>query len=327
MTPTMNGKRFLVLGGSGFVGRALCERLQRAGAHVTVPTRDVARARALWPMPNVLPVAADVHVPGTLARLLPGHDAVVNLIGILHGSKADFQRAHVDLPRLMAQAAAQAGVRRVLHVSALGAAAGAPSLYQRSKAGGEAVLHQAEQAGTLDVTLLRPSVIFGPRDRFMNLFAGLQKVFPFMPLAGADARLQPVAVGDVAEALARCLHRPATAGQTFEACGPQIYTLRELVRLAGQWAGVRGGQGRPIIALPLPLGRLQALGLEMLPGRKLMSRDNLRSLSVDNVASGRLPGLPELGIQPVPLAVVGPQMLGQSGMQARLDAYRRSAGR
>jgi NADH dehydrogenase len=320
--------RVLVLGGSGFVGRALCERLHRAGAQVTVPTRNKAgSARALWPLPRVQLVVADVHAPGTLAQLLPGHDAVVNLVAILHGNEREFQRVHVDLPRQLAEACAQTGVRRVLHVSALGASAQAPSLYQRSKAAGEAVLQQAQPTGALALTVLRPSVIFGPEDRFLNLFANLQRLLPVMPLAGADARLQPVAVNDVADALLRCLRDPATAGHTFEACGPQVYTLRELVRLAGQYAGIRQGRGRPIIGLPNALGYLQALALEMLPGRTLMSRDNLRSLAVDNVASGELPGLEDLGIRPASVASLGPNYLRTSVLQDRLDAFRRAARR
>ena len=320
--------RILVLGGTGFVGRALCERLHRAGAHITVPTRNLAGpARALWPLPRVQLVLADVHAPAALARLLPGHDAVVNLVAILHGSESQFQRAHVDLPRQLAEACARTGVRRVLHVSALGASAQAPSLYQRSKAEGEAVLKQAEQAGALALTVLRPSVIFGPEDRFLNLFASLQRLLPVMPLAGADARLQPVAVGNVADALMRCLAERDSAGHSFEACGPQAYTLRELVRLAGQYAGIRGGRGRPVLALPHALGYWQALALEMLPGRTLMSRDNLRSLGVDNVASGQLPGLADLGITPTPLDALAPEYLGAAGRAADLDAMRRRARR
>ena len=318
--------RVLVLGGSGFVGRALCERLHRAGAQVTVPTRNLAgSARALWPLPRVQPVVADVHAPGVLARLLQGHDAVVNLVAILHGTQAQFQQVHVDLPRQLAEACAQAGVPRMIHVSALGAAADGPSVYQRSKAGGEAVLRQAEQSGALALTVLRPSVIFGPEDRFLNLFANLQRVLPVMPLAGAHARLQPVAVHDVAEALLRCLREPASAGHTFEACGPQVYTLRELVRLAGQYAGIRGGRGRPVLALPGVLGHLQAMALEMAPGT-LMSRDNLRSLSSPNVASGQLPDLAALGITPTPLEALAYEYLS-AGRTARYDAMRTRARR
>ncbi len=320
--------RILVLGGSGFVGRALCERLHRAGARVTVPTRNLAGpARLLWPLPRVQLVLADVHAPGTLAQLLPGHHAVVNLVAILHGSEKEFQHVHVDLPRQLAQACAQTSVRRLLHVSALGASAQGPSLYQRSKAAGEAVLQHAEAAGNLALTTLRPSVIFGPEDRFLNLFANLQRLLPVMALAGADARMQPVAVNDVADALVRCLREPASAGHTFEICGPQVYTLRELVRLAGQYAGIRGGRGRPVIGLPNALGYLQALALEMLPGRTLMSRDNLRSLGVPNVASGQLPGLADLVIAPTPLEAFAPDYLGAAGQAAAFDAMRRRARR
>ena len=322
MTP-----KILVLGGSGFVGGHLIEHLVRLGADITVPTRRLASARALWTQPRVSLVQTDATQPDALARLLPGHDAVVNLIAILHGSAADFERVHVELPRRLAAACDAAGVRRLVHVSALGAAEGAPSMYLRSKAGGEAVLRQAAQTRGLDVTLLRPSVIYGAGDHFLNLFARLQRVLPVVPLAGAEARFQPVWVRDVAAALVRALADPATIDRTYEACGPDIYTLRELVRLAGQWAGVRGGRGRPVIGVPAPLGRLQALLMEWAPGEPLMSRDNLDSMKVDNVASGQVPGLAALGITPAPLAAVGPLVLGTAGTAALLDALRRTAGR
>ncbi|QTD44834.1 complex I NDUFA9 subunit family protein [Ottowia testudinis] len=320
-------QRVLVLGGSGFVGRHVVERLQRQGAEVTVPTRRLAAARHLWSQPRVHVTVADVMEPATLARLVAGHDAVVNLVGILHGSKPQFERAHVELPRLIAGASAQAGGRRLVHISALGAAADGPSHYQRSKARGEAVLGQAAQVGTLGLTVLRPGVMFGPGDRFLNLFAGLQKVFPVLPLAGAGARFQPVWVRDVAEAVVTCLQDRSTIGQTYDACGPEVWTLRELVSAAGQWAGVARGRGRPVIGLPRALGRLQALALELLPGTPLMSRDNLDSMKVDNVCSGRGSGLDALGIRAAPLSAVGPLYLGQAGPQAKLDRYRRGAGR
>ena len=319
--------RILVLGGSGFVGRHLIEQLQRAGDVATVPTRRMASARELWPLPCATLVEADVLQPGVLARLLPGHDAVVNLIAILHGSAAAFERVHVELPRQLAAACTAAGVRRVVHVSALGAAGDGPSRYQRSKAAGEAALRQAADAGQIELTVLRPSVVFGSDDRFLNLLAGLQRVFPLIPLAAADARFQPVWVRDVAEALVRCLHQRATIGQTYELYGPDVWTLRQLAAAAGAWAGVRGGHGRPIIGLPSALGRLQALAMEWLPGRTLMSRDNLDSMKVPNVASGTLPGLSELGIAAAPITAVGPRMLGTDGPARRLDVYRRSAGR
>lgn len=319
--------RVLVLGGSGFVGRHVVERLQRQGVQVTIPTRRLTAARHQWSQPHVQVTVADVMEPDTLARLVAGHDAVVNLVAILHGRKAEFERVHVELPQRIAAACAQAGGRRLVHVSALGAAADGPSMYQRSKARGEAVLGQAAQVGSLRLTVLRPSVIFGPQDRFLNLFARLQKVFPVMPLAGADARFQPVWVRDVAAAVVACLQDDATIGQTYECCGPEVWTLRELVKASAQWAGVAGGRGRPVIGLPRALGRLQALALELLPGQPLMSRDNLDSMQVDNVASGQVPGLEALGIRAAPLSGVGPLLLGRDGPHARLDRYRRSAGR
>lgn len=322
-------RRALVLGGSGFVGRYVCEQLQRQGWSITVPTRQHAAGKHLLSLPNLQLEEVDVFEPGALAGLLSGCDAVINLIGVLHGNEKTFARVHVEWPRQVAGACVQAGVRRLVHVSALGADAKGPSKYQRSKAAGEAVLvlQQAAQGGTLDLTMLRPSVVFGREDRFMNLFAGLQKFLPVMPLAGADARLQPVWVRDVARAIVHVLDDDATIGQTYEACGPDVFTLGELVHLAGCWAGVRGGRGRPVIGVPMAVGKLQALFMELVSSRPWMSRDNLDSLRVDNVASGSLPGLTALGIRATPLAGVAPMFLGDAGVATRLDEMRRRAGR
>lgn len=311
--------RILILGGTGFVGRHVCEKLARLQRHVTVATRRLVTARDLITLPLLQPVECDVHDEAALTRLVAGHDAVVNLVAILHGSEAAFQRAHVELPQKLARACAAAGVRRVVHVSALGAAPDAASAYQRSKAAGE----QALRAAPLHLTVLRPSVIFGPEDQFLNLFARLQRVFPVMPLAGTQARFQPVWVADVAQAVVSALQRPDTVGRTFEACGPDVYTLRELVQLAGRHAGCE----RPVIALPMALGRLQALLMELAPGEPLMSRDNLAAMQIDNVASGALPGLDALGIAPAALQAVAPLYLGPRGASDGLDRYRRTAGR
>ncbi len=308
----------LILGGSGFVGSVLCEKLVRrsggGGGRITVPSRRLARVKHLQTLPTVEVVQADVHDDGQLARLVAGRDAIVNLVAILHGSQADFERTHVALPRRLAQACAAAGVQRVVHVSALGADAQAPSMYLRSKAAGEAALQQAGLA----VTILRPSVIFGPGDSFLNLFAKLQAVFPVMPLAGTGARFQPVWVDDVAEAIARTLDDRATAGQTLECAGPTVYTLAELVRLAGRWSG----HERPVLALPDVLGRLQARIMERLPGEPLMSLDNVLSMQVPNVASGHSPGLEQLGIEATPLEAIGPGMLAADGELARMNRWR-----
>ncbi len=311
-------RRLVVTGGTGFVGRSLLARLvQRyggGGARIVVPTRRLRRGQDVQSLPTVELVQADVHDPAQLMPLLAGADAVVHLVAILHGSAREFERVHVTLPQTLACACAAAGVRRVVHVSALAAAPDAPSHYLRSKAAGEAAL----QAGGLAPTILRPSVLFGAEDRFLNLFAQLQRLAPVFPLAGGGALFQPVWVEDVSAAIVAALERPETAGQLYEIAGPEQLTLSQLVRLAGRWAGCE----RPQIALPKALGQLQALALEWLPGEPLMSRDNLRSMQRPSVASGRLPGLVDLGITPTPLAAVAPAYLGRSDGPARLDAWR-----
>ncbi len=304
MTPR-GPSRVAVLGGTGFVGRALCERLVAAhpALRIVVPTRRPAHALKLRPLPTVDVRPADVHDEAELAQVLAGCDAVVNLVAILHGSRAEFERTHVELPRRLARACATAGVERVVHVSALGVGPGAPSDYLASKTAGEAVLQQAPLA----LSLLRPSVIFGADDRFMNLFARLQAWLPVMALAGSGAGFQPVWVEDVAAAIVACLQRPGTAGTTYECAGPEVYTLSRLVHLAGRWSG----HERPQLRLPMWAGRLQALALECLPGEPLMSRDNLRSMQVPNIATGQHPGLSALGITPTALEAVAPRYLAR----------------
>ncbi|MFM8610332.1 MAG: complex I NDUFA9 subunit family protein [Burkholderiaceae bacterium] len=312
-------QRVLVLGGTGFVGRHVCEKLVAQGIRVTVPTRRIDRAREVQLLPLLDVAVADVHDPAQLARLLPGHDAVVNLIAILHGNEAAFERAHAVLPRTVAAAMQAAGVRRLVYVSALGADAQGPSMYQRSKARGEAALRESG----LDLTLLRPSVIFGADDKFLNTFARLQAIAPVMPLAGAGTRFQPVWVEDVAQAVVNALLDRRSIGLTIEACGPEVFTLAQLVQLAGRCAG----HARAVIPLPLAVGRLQAALMELLPGEPLMSCDNVASLSVDNVASGSLPGLQTLGITPAALSAVAPTYLGLRGPRSALDRMRQGARR
>ena len=319
----MTTPRVLVLGGTGFVGRQVCEQFARLGWQVTVPTRRAAHAASVQSLPGLTVIEASVHNESDLARLMPGHDAVVNLVAVLHGSEDRFEQVHVDLPGKIARAMKKAGVQRLVHVSALGADPQGPSMYQRSKARGEAVLHSAG----LQLTVLRPSVIFGAEDKFLNLFADLQTVLPFMPLAGSGTRFAPVWVGDVARAIVACLQNPATIGQTCELCGPDVMTLGELVRRAGQWAGVNHGHGRPVFGLPMWMGWLQALAMEMAPGEPLMSRDNLASMKVDNIATGQWPGLSALGISAASAAGVAPTYLGHRGPRSRLNSWRANAGR
>jgi NADH dehydrogenase len=315
-------RNFLILGGTGFVGRSVAESWSNARAGPAAnPHRHPPRRRAkpLQLLPTVEVAVGDVHDEAMLARMLRNTDAVINLVAILHGSEDEFERTHVRLPHGSLPPARRPACRRVIHVSALGAASDGPSRYQRSKGRGEAAL----KAAALDLTILRPSVIFGERDRFLNLFAQLQSVFPVLPLAGAEARFQPVWVEDVASAVVAAIDDPSTIGTTIECCGPRIYTLAELARAAGRWSG----SPRPVFALPAAVARLQALFMELLPGTPLMSRDNLDSMRVANVASGKLPGLERLGIEPVPLEAIAPRYLGHVSGEKRLEAWRARARR
>lgn len=295
----------LVIGGSGFIGSHIVARLVAAGYQVTVPTRRLQHARHLLVLPTVRVVEANIHDEAALARLIAPVDAVINLVGVLHSAPGkpwgpQFERAHVALPRRIANACIRAGVKRCLHMCALGAAADAPSMYQRSKAAGEQIMLTTSG---LQVTSFRPSVVFGPEDQFLNMFARMQALLPLMVLGGADAKFQPVYVGDVAGAFVDALENPQTHDKVFEQVGPKVYRLRELVHLAGTYAG----HSRPVIGLPAALARVQAFLLEHLPGGPLMSRDNLDSMEADNVASGHYPLPPHW--HPTPLEAVAPHYL------------------
>ena len=290
--PHTHSPKTLVLGGTGFVGRHVCERLSWLGHTITVPTRRLSSARSVQMIPGVHAVEANVHHAPTLNQLVRGQDAVINLVAILHGSTNDFDHVHVQLPQQLAQACASQNVHRLVHVSALGADVNGPSQYQRSKGRGEQALLTAAAEQHLALTLLRPSVIFGKDDQFINLFAKLQRIFPIMPLAGARTRFQPVWVQDVAQAIVHALTHADTIGHTYELCGPDVLSLSELVALAGRHVHAT----RPIVPLPHAVGWAQALMMEWLPGPTLMSRDNLASMQVDNIASGHLPGLRSLGV-------------------------------
>ncbi|WP_288391843.1 complex I NDUFA9 subunit family protein [uncultured Herbaspirillum sp.] len=319
-------KKILVIGGSGFIGTRLIELLgSSTGYRVMVPTRRYERAKHLLVSPVVGVVEANIHDDAVLARLVAEADVVINLVGILQSRPArggapygpDFERQHVLLPRRIVAACVQQGVPRYLHMSALCADAQGPSMYLRSKAAGE---QEALSAAALDVAIFRPSVVFGEGDHFINMFAGLNRAFPIIPLGSPDARFQPVYVGDVAQAFMAALHLPRLGGKVFELGGPKQYTLRELVRLSGWYCG----HPRPIIGLPDALGRLQAFVLEHLPG-KLMSRDNVASMRVDNVLHG--PIAPELQLTPRALEEVVPTYLAARSPQQQFDFFRSTARR
>ena len=295
------GQNVLVLGGTGFLGRSLCRQLTTEGAEVgrvTVATRSLAAAEHLRELPGLEVAQANIFDPPQLARLVRRHDAVVNLVAILNGDAARFRRVHVDLLGTLTNVCKVKRRARVIHVSALGASRDSPSLYLRSKSEGEACL----KSPGIDATILRPSVMFGANDRFLNMFARLLRLVPIFPLASARALFQPVWVEDVAAGIVRCLQSPDTIGLVYECVGPKVYELIELVRLTGKWSG----QAKPVIPLPAALGKMQASVLELMPGEPLMSRDNLRSMLKPNAASG-LATLKELGIQVSALETIAPQ--------------------
>jgi NADH dehydrogenase len=320
----MRDMTVVVFGGSGFIGSHLVARLAARGVRVLVPTRRYSNGKELLPLPGVDVVEADIHDPAVLRGLVAGRDAAINLVGILHSRPGtpygpDFRRAHVELPAKIVEACAAEGVPRYLHMSALGASLDGPSMYQRSKADGEVAARSHPEVAA---TIFRPSVVFGPGDNFLNMFARLQRSLPVVPLACAGAAFQPVYVGDVADAFIHALADPKSRHLVYQLGGPQIYTLAELVRLAGRYSH----HERPIIELPAGLGRLQALLFELLPGQPMMSRDNLDSMQVDNVVDPAVQALTadSLGIKLTALEAVAPHYLAPD---ERLDQFRTRAGR
>lgn len=309
--------RVLVLGGSGFVGRHVVAELSAAGHLVVVLTRHRTRARHLLLLPTVQVVDGDPHDDATLARHSRGMTAAINLIGVLHERGRDtFARVHVELPRRLAATCRNAGVLRILHMSALGATSAAPSRYLRSKAEGEAAIASPGIASTI----FRPSVIFGREDTFLNLFAKLARSFPVIPLAGANTRFQPIHVADVAACFARALEDNGTIGERYDLCGPKAYTLAQLVRYVADTTGYP----RPVVPLGPTLSSLQARVMEWLPG-PLMTRDNLASMQVDSVCDA---GIPErFGVTPAAVEAIAPGYLAPVAQHSRFDFFRAHGGR
>jgi NADH dehydrogenase len=310
------GARVLVLGASGFVGRSVCARLGAADFAVRALTRDPLKSRPLTVIPSLEIFAASPHDDAGLARALDGMDAVVNLVGILHQSRREsFEKVHAELPARLARSCRAAGVRRLVHVSALHADPGGPSEYLRSRGRGEAAL-RTEGAG-LAITVLKPSVIFGRDDSFLNLFAGLVRPLPVVPLAGAGVRFQPVWVEDVARAAAACLEDARTAGQSYDLCGPQAYALAEIVRYVARLQGLE----RVVVPLPGWAAQAQAFVLEHLPG-PLMTRDNLASMKLDSVCSCPFPAV--FGFAPSAMEAIVPEYMAAAGLRGRYAHYRRT---
>lgn len=315
----MGIKTVCILGGSGFIGRYIIHRLTNRGYQVIVPTRHPERHRDLRTLPLVTLTQHNIHEPVELDRLFKQSDAVINLVGILNEkgfSGAGFRHAHIELARKVISACEKNQVTRLLHMSALHAnAANAPSHYLRSKGEAENLVHTFSK--NVHVTSFRPSIVFGREDGFFNLFARILAFTPLVfPLVKANAKFQPVYVGDVADRFVAALENKHTYRQRYDLCGPRVYSFKELVSYTGKVSG------HPRWILPLPdfIGRLQALLLNLMPG-KPMTIDNFKSLSVDSVCKQACT------LCTTTLESTVPQYLSNKNAQARYQNYRKSARR
>ncbi len=295
-----------VFGGSGFIGRYVVKRLAAAGHVVRIAVRDPEAAlflKTCGAVGQVVPLFANVTNEPEVTRAVEGADCVINLVGILAERRGgDFRRVQAEGAGLVASVAARAGVKRLVHISAIGADPASPSLYARSKGEGE----KAVQAAHPGATILRPSIVFGPEDQFFNRFAAIAAFSPVMPVIAGATKLQPVYVGDVADAVMAALLRPEAAGRIYELGGPQVYTFRELLA----WILQQTYRRRRLVTVPTGVAQFQAGILEMLPG-KLLTRDQLLMLRHDNVVGKGVLSLAELGIRPTPIDLVVPQYLAR----------------
>ncbi len=301
----MRNRRSAVLGGSGFIGRYVVQRLAARGDVIAVGCRRAEGARFLMPQGNVGQIAAlnlEIGDEEVLPAFLAGNEALVNCVGILRESGPQrFDRVHHTGPARLARLAREAGIERFVHISAIGADSRSPSAYARTKAAGEAAVRDAFPT----VTILRPSVVFGPEDQFFNRFAAMAMISPVLPLiGGGETRFQPVYVGDVADAVVKCLDDPATAGRTYELGGPKIYSFRELIELL--LAEIR--RKRLLLDLPFGLAAFQARLMSLLPNPPL-TPDQVELLKRDNVVSSGAMSMAALGITPTAVEGVLPTYL------------------
>lgn len=322
MAARYRSKTICLLGGTGFVGRSVARLLVRRGFSVRVPTRRRQRHRNLLVLPGLELVQADIHDEDTLDTLFEGCDAVINLVGILNERGHDgsgFRRAHVELAEKIVRACQRADVTRLVQMSALKANMDrGPSHYLRTKGEAEQIIKNL-CGEDIAYTIFRPSVIFGPQDSFLNRFAKLLRMSPVLPVAQLDARFAPVYVEDVAEAFGKALEDSNTHGRTYELCGPDIYSLREILGFICRETGMR----RLVVSLPGPLARIQAWVCDYLIPGKPFSIDNLKSLSVASVCSEN--GLRALGLKAHAMPLIARRYLKQS--PDRLSRFRQSAGR
>jgi NADH dehydrogenase len=293
-----------VFGGSGFIGRYVVKRLAQRGYVVRAAVRDPEGALFLKPMGavgQIVTLYAPVTNEAAVHRAVEGADLVVNLVGILaETGGATFQAVQADGAGRVARLAAAAGAGRLVHLSAIGADPASPSRYAQTKAAGE----QAVRQGFPGATILRPSVVFGPEDAFFNRFAAIARLSPVMPVIAGATRMQPVYVGDVADAVMAALTREDAAGAVYELGGPRVWTFRDILAYILK----ETHRNRRMIEVPMALARIQAGFAELLPWKPL-TRDQLLLLSRDNVVASGMPGLAELDIVPTPVELVVPAYL------------------
>lgn len=293
-TDTLSGKIVTILGGSGFVGRHLAQELLARGARLRIASRHPKKAFAIKPLGNLGQVqfaGVDVTKAESLAAVLAGSDAVVNLVGAFAGNLDALQGKGAGE---IAAAAKAAGATAFAHVSAIGADAGSAVAYARTKAEGEAAVLGAFP----DATIVRPSLMFGPDDNFVNMFGELISRLPALPVFAPQARLQPVFVDDVAVAIANALGSVAAQGKTFELAGPEVITMLEL----NERIAKAQGRSRTFAELPDAVSGLIAATTGWLPGAPISS-DQLKLLQAGSVASDSAPGLADLGVTPRPLGL------------------------
>lgn len=295
-------KLVTVIGGSGFIGRQVVQDLAAAGCKVRVGCRDPESALSLKPMGDVgqiTPVQVNIRDEASVRAAVQGAEAVVNLVGILaEGGKQRFQSVQGEGPGIAARAAAAAGAHAFVQISAIGASENSRAAYARSKAMGEKAVREAFPGAVI----LRPSIVFGPRDNFFNMFAGMARLSPVLPLIGGGrTRFQPVYVGDVAAAVMAALTNPEARGAVYELGGPAVYSFKELLQMMLK----ETGQTVRLLSIPFPVASLIGALIGWLPGAPLTA-DQVEMLKSDNVVAQGAKGLPELGIDPTPVQAVLP---------------------
>ena len=273
-------KKISVLGGNGFIGTNLISSLVSQGYKITVLVRKREKAKHLWPLPLTDIVEYENTVP-SISKSIAESNTVINLVGVLQSTignpwGAEFENAHVKLTSNIVESSIEVCCKNIVHVSALGTGDNAPSMYLRSKTESEKII----QGSNLCTTILRPSVVFGPGDKFLSMFAKMHQFLPLIPLASYSSLFQPIYIGDLIRIIEFCIENPSKNHRNYDCVGPEVFSLGELVRLAGNISKRK----KPVIPLPNFIARVQAFLMEKLPGPTLLSRDNLDSASIPNIA-------------------------------------------